>query len=72
MRTPSGTVSTYQHLYDSFTHITEEEAQASPPLPDIAPAALLQSIYSLPYSHNIECASPDSTCECILDVIPFH
>ena len=72
VRTPSGTVSTYQQLHDSFTHITEEEAEASTPLPDIAPAALLQSIYSLPYSHNIGCATPDSTCECILDVIPFN
>ena len=44
MRTPSGTVSTYQQLHDAFTHITEQEAKATTPLPDIAPAAILQSI----------------------------
>lgn len=72
VRTPSGIVSTYQQLHDSFTHITEQEAQASTPLPDIAPAAILQSIYTLPYFHNKGCSLPSSVCECILDVIPFN
>ena len=48
MRTPSGAVSTYQQLHDSFTHITQQEANAATPAPDIAPAAALQSIYPYP------------------------
>ena len=44
VRTPSGTVSTYQQLHDSFTHISEEEATAATSLSDVAPAAILQSI----------------------------
>ena len=39
VRTPSGTVSTYQQLHDSFTHITEQEANEATPVPDIIPAA---------------------------------
>ena len=72
VRTPSGTVSTYQQLHDAFTHITEQEAKATTPLPDIAPAAILQSIYPLPYKHNTGCSLLDSTCECILDIVPFN
>ena len=72
VRTPSGSVSTYQQLCEAFTHITEEEAKAATPLPDIAPAAILQSIYNLPYQHHSGCTLPNSTCECILDVIPFN
>ena len=72
VRTPSGTVSTYQLLHDSFTHITEQEANEATPVPDIAPAAALQSIYTLPYRHNTGCGFPDSPCECILDTIPFN
>ena len=72
VRTPSGSVSTYQQLCEAFTHITEEEANAATPLPDTAPAAILQSIYNLPYQHHSGCTTPNSTCECILDVIPFN
>ena len=72
VRTPSGAVSTYQQLHDSFIHITEQEASAATPVPDIAPAAALQSIYTLPYRHNTGCGFPDSPCECILDTIPFN
>ena len=72
VRTPSGTVSTYQQLHDSFTHITEQEANAATPALDIAPAAVLQSIYTLPYKHNTGCGFPDSPCECILDTILFN
>ena len=72
VRTPSGAVSTYQQLHDSFTHITQQEANAATPVPDIAPAAALQSIYPLSYRHNIGCGFPDSPCECILDIIPFN
>ena len=72
VRTPSGTVSTYQQLHDAFTHITEQEAKATTPLPDIAPAAILQSIYTLPYKHTTGCSLLDSTCECILDIVPFN
>ena len=55
VRTPSGAVSTYQQLHDSFTHITQQEANAATPAPDIAPAAALQSIYPLSYRHNTGC-----------------
>ena len=72
VRTPSGTVYTYQQLHDSFTHITEQEANAATPVPDIAPAAALQSIYPLPYRHTTGCAFPESPCECVLDTIPFN
>ena len=72
VRTPSGAVSTYQQLHDSFTHITQQEANAATPVPDIAPAAALQSIYPLAYRHNTGCGFPDSPCECILDIIPFN
>ena len=72
VRTPSGTVSTYQQLYDAFTHITEQEAKVTTPLPDIAPAAILQSIYTLPYKHTTGFSLLDSTCECILDIVPFN
>ena len=72
VRTPSGTVSTYQQLHDSFTHITQQEANEATPVPDIAPAAALQSIYPLPYRHTTGCAFPDSPCECVLDTIPFN
>ena len=72
VRTPSGTVSIYQQLHDAFTHITEQEAKATTPLPDIAPAAILQSIYPLPYKHTTGCSLLDSTCECILDMVPFN
>ena len=69
---PSGTVSTYQQLHESFTHINEQESKEVTPLPDIAPAAVLQSISSLPYRHNSECTASTSTCDCILDTIPFE
>ena len=72
MRTPSGAVSTYQQLHDSFTHITQQEANAATPVPDIAPAAALQSIYPLSYRHNTGCGFPDSPCECILDNNPLQ
>ena len=72
VRTPSGTVSTYQQLHESFTHINEQESKEVTPLPDIAPAAVLQSISSLPYRHNSECTASTSTCDCILDTIPFE
>ena len=72
VRTPSGAVSTYQQLHDSFTHITQQEANAATPAPDIAPAAALQSTYPLSYRHNTGCGFPDSPCECILDTIPFN
>ena len=72
VRTPSGTVSTYQQLHDSFIHITEQETNAATPVRDIAPAAALQSIYTLPYKHNTGCRFPDSPCECILDIILFN
>ena len=72
VRTPSGAVSTYQQLHDSFTHITQQEANAATPAPDIAPAAALQFIYPLSYRHNTGCGFPDSPCECILDTIPFN
>ena len=72
VRTPSGTVSTYQQLHDAFTHITEQEAKATTSLPDIAPAAIFQSIYTLPYKHTTGCSLLDSTCECILDIVPFN
>ena len=72
MRTPSGTVSTYQQLHDAFTHITEQEANAATPVPGIAPAAALQSIYTLPYRHNTGCGFPESSCECILDIFVLN
>ena len=72
VRTPSGTVTTYQQLHDSFNHITQQEADEATPVPDIAPAAALQSIYPLPYNHTTGCAFPDSPCECVLDIIPFN
>ena len=70
--TPSGTVSTYQQLHDSFTYTSEEEATTATSSPDIAPAAIFQSIYSLPHQHNTGCSLLDSTCECILDNSSFH
>ena len=72
VRTPSGTGSIYQQLHDSFTHTSEEEATAATSLSDIAQAAILQSIYSLPHQHNTGCSLLDSTCECILDIVPFN
>ena len=72
VRTPSGTVTTYQQLHDSFTHIIEEEAKPSTSHPDIAPAAILHSIYNLPYSHHYDCTQPSVMCDCILDIIPFN
>ena len=71
VRTPSGTVSTYQQLHESFTHITEKESTEVTPLPDVPPAAILQSIYTLPYGHTRECTASTSHCDCILDTIPF-
>ena len=71
VRTPSGTVSIYQQLYGSFTHTSEEAATTATYFPDIAPAAILQSIYSLPHQHNTGCSLLDSTCECILAIVPF-
>ena len=71
LRTPSGTVSTYQQLHESFTHITEKESTEVTPLPDVPPAALLQSICTLPYGHKSECTESTSHCDCILDTIPF-
>ena len=71
VRTPSGTVSTYQQLHESFTHITEKESTEVTPLPDVPPAALLQSICTLPYGHKSECTASTSHCDCILDTIPF-
>ena len=73
VRTLSGTVSIYQQLHDSFTHTSEEEAATTATsFPDNTPAAILQSIYSLPHKHNTGCSLLDSTCECILDIVPFN
>ena len=72
VRTPSGTATTYKQLCESFTHIAEAEAQVSTPLPEVAPAALLQSVYTLPYKHCSDCTEFSTTCECILDIIPFN
>ena len=72
VRAPSGTVSTYEQLHESFTHITEKESKEATPLPDIPPAAVLQSICNLPYRHNSECTATTSNCDCSLDIIPFN
>ena len=68
VRTPSGIVSTYSQLRDAFQCITEEEAKQATPLPDVAPAALLQSVYDFPIQHH--CAQ-QSACNCVMDLIPL-
>ena len=71
VRTPTGTASTYDQLRDAFTHITNQEMDqdTSKSLPDIAPAAILQSVYTNPYNHR---CSTRSLCTCILDVLPAY
>ena len=71
VRTPTGTASTYDQLRDAFTHITNQEMDqdTSKSLPDIAPAAILQSVYPNLYNHR---CSTRSLCTCILDVLPAY
>ena len=68
VRTPSGIVSTYSQLHDVFQCITQEEAKQAIPLPDVAPAALLQSVYNFPIQHHCE---QQSACNCVVDLIPL-
>ena len=65
MRTPSGVLTTYEQLRDAFTRINQEEAEQATPLPDIAPATLLQVVYdSAPYYH---CNGHTPNCTCVMD-----
>ena len=70
VRTPSGIVSTYTQLCDTFHHISQQEAKEATPLPDVSPAALLQSMYDLPIHHH--CDLPPAACDCILDAVPLY
>ena len=66
-------ISSYMaHSLTQLTHTSEEAATTATYFPDIAPAAILQSIYILPHQHNTGCSLLDSTCECILAIVPFN
>ena len=56
--TPSGTATTYDELQDTFSHGLDTEVAT--PLPDVAPAAVFQSLFNL----NNYKTSPLSTCDC--------
>ena len=68
VRTPSGIVSIYTQLCDTFHHISQQEAKEATPLPDVSPAVLLQSMYDLPIHHHLQPAA----CDCILDAVPLY
>ena len=46
LRTPSGTATTYDELQDTFSNAVDKD-NSTTPLPDIAPAAVFQSLFSL-------------------------
>lgn len=55
---PSGTATTYDELWDIFSHGFDTEVAT--PLPDVATAAVFQSLFNL----NNYNTSPFSTCDC--------
>ena len=60
IRTPSGIVSTYSELHDTFTHLKDSDKATPQPLPDIPPAAMLQSLQAL----NLHKKTPVLACNC--------
>ena len=66
--TPSGTATTYDELRDTFSNAVDKD-NSTTPLPDIAPAAVFQSLFSLNYyksSPFINCDCPSTLCFCCL------
>ena len=56
--TSSGTATTYDELWDTFSH--SQDTEVATPLPDVAPATAFQSLFNL----NNYKPSPFSTCDC--------
>ena len=66
LRTPTGTVTMFSELRDSFHNATEEDPPKDP-LPEIAPAAVFQSLYTLGaygYTTRTLCDCPLPMCFC--------
>ena len=68
LHTPFGTATTYDELRDTFSNAVDKD-NSTTPLPDIAPAAVFQSLFSLNYyksSPFINCDCPSTLCFCCL------